>query len=405
MSPADRPARYRHGDRGYRQITVALFAAGLATFIGLYSTQALLPELSAVFAVGPASAALSVSVTTGALAIFVLPISALSDRFGRRRVMIISAIGSAAIGLALPLAASWPVLLAGRALQGVALAGVPAVAMAYLAEEVDPSALGAAMGRYIGGTTIGGLIGRLTPGLTLDLADWRVALLAAAVLAGVAAALFAALSPRSAHFSPAPATPRRIAAGVVRHLRTPALLALYALAFVLMGGFVTVYNYLGYRLLAPPFSLPPGAVALIFLLYLAGTVSATWAGRLADRRGRSRVLAVTVGATLLGLAITLAPWLPAVLAGTALFTAGFFAAHAVASGWVGALADRDRGTASGLYLCGYYAGSSVIGALGGVVFAAGGWPAVVGYVGALCLVAFVLGRVPAGIGRAGGHRP
>ena len=139
----------------------------MATFISMYSAQAVLPQLAREFDVSPATSALAVSATTGVLAFAIVPASILSERFGRIRVMAASALVSALIGLLIPLAHDLGVVLAGRALQGLTLAGVPAVAMAYLAEEVDGRDLGAAMGRYIAGTTIGGLSGRLVAGLAL----------------------------------------------------------------------------------------------------------------------------------------------------------------------------------------------------------------------------------------------
>jgi predicted MFS family arabinose efflux permease len=174
------------------------------------------------------------------------------------------------------------------------------------------------------------------------------------------------------------------------HLRDTPLLCLFGLAFVLMGGFVTVYNFLGYRLIAGPFDLPATLAGLVFLLYLAGTVSSATAGRMSDSLGRSRVL---VGAVILmigGLALSLPDWLPTVLIGILLFTAGFFAAHSVASGWVSARATTHRAEASSLYLLGYYLGSSIVGALGGVAFTLAGWVGVAGYVGTFMLAAVIL---------------
>ena len=62
------------------------------------------------------------------------------------------------------------------------------------------------------------------------------------------------------------------------------------------------------------------------------------------------------------------------MAGLVLTTAGFFAAHSVASGWVGGRAPVAPAQASALYLCLYYIGSSVAGSAGGMFYARGGWP-------------------------------
>lgn len=381
---------HRVGTSGYRRVTAALAGAGLASFSAMYCTQALLPDLSVYYRIAPTTAALTVSLTTGMMALAIIPASMLSERYGRTPVMLTSGVASSVIGLLLPFSPSLVVLLAGRAAQGIALAGIPAVAMAYLAEEIHASSLGSAVGRYIAGNTVGGLAGRIIPSLVLEVSNWRVALLvsSAASLLGVVA--FAALVPRSQFFTPKAATARDSLRNLTAHLRNPLLAKLFCLSFVLMGGFVTVYNYLAYRLTGQPFGLASSTVGLMFLLYLAGTVSSNFAGRLADRKGRALVLFGALPVTAAGLLVTVPHALVAIFGGIGLFTAGFFAAHTVASGWVGAAAKRDRAVASAMYLFAYYLGGSVVGALGGVVYNVGGWPATVAFVGSLLLVALCL---------------
>jgi YNFM family putative membrane transporter len=179
-----------------------------------------------------------------------------------------------------------------------------------------------------------------------------------------------------------------------RHLADPALLRLFGIAFLLMGAFVTVYNYLGFRLLAAPFGLPAGLTALVFLGYLAGSWTSSAAGRLGDRIGRRPVLCGAVLLAVGGVAVTLPDVLAVLLVGVVLVTIGFFGAHSVASSWVGRRAALLPGgvpaVASAQYLFGYYAGSSVGGALGGLAYQAAGWPAVAGYVAALLVGALLL---------------
>lgn len=381
---------YRRGDAGYRRITAALFAAGMTTFVAMYCAQAVLPAISHDFAVSPAASALTVSATTGLLALAIIPASALSERFGRTTVMTVSAVASALIGLVLPFSPSMGVLVVLRALQGVALAGVPATAMAYLVEEVDRRHLGAAMGRYIAGTTIGGLAGRLVASFTLDLGTWRWALEVAALVALGFTVVFVRLAPASRHFTPQPVGLHVTSRAITQHLRTPALLGLFATGLLLMGSFVSLYNMLGFRLSAAPFNLPEAVVGLIFLMYLSGTVTAAVAGRVAERLGRSRVLLASEAITVLGLLLTLPSRLPVVLIGVLLFTAGFFAAHAIASGWVGLLAHEHRAEASSLYLFAYYVGSSVLGACAGLAFSGGGWSGEVAYIAVFLAVALLV---------------
>ncbi|GAA1086212.1 MFS transporter [Tsukamurella spumae] len=383
-------APLRAGTPAYRRTTLALFVAGLTTFGSMYSTQAVLPELTRVFGAAPAVSALAVSATTGLLALAIIPVSALSERFGRTRVMTVSAVAAVLLGLVIPLAPTLPVLLGLRALQGIALAGVPAVAMAYLAEEVDGRDLGGAMGRYVAGTTIGGLLGRVVTAVGLDVVAWRGAMEVFAVAAALLTVVMIRTLPASRFHVPKSVSVGTTVRGMLGHLRRPELTTLFVLAFLLMGGFVSVYNFLGFRLLAAPFVLAPGVVGLVFLIYLAGTVSSGAAGRLADRVGRRRVLLASIATMGAGLAVTLPDSTPAVLAGMVIFTAGFFAAHSVASGWVGRLATEHRAEASSGYLFCYYAGSSVLGASSGAAFAALGWTGLVVAVSVAVVAAFVL---------------
>lgn len=373
-----------------RRITTAMFAAGLTTFTTMYSAQALLPSLSAAFDVPPAHAALAVSLTTGCLALAIVPVSALSSRIGRTRVMIVSAVTTAVLGLLLPLSPSLDVLLAGRALQGVALAGVPAVAMAYLAEELGAEGLGAAMGVYVAGTSLGGLAGRVIPACTVSLASWRWAEAAVSVAAVVCTVWFVRGLPPSRGFVARPAGMRTVLGDLGTQLRHRELLALFGVAFVLMGGFVSMYNFLGYRLARPPFEWPAAVTGSIFLLYLAGTIASTVGGRMADRLGRHRVLIASIGLMGLGVVISVPDHLGTVVLGILLCTAGFFGAHTVASAWVGVLAVGNRGAASSLYLFAYYLGSAVIGGATGIAYAEYGWTGLAACVVALVVVALVL---------------
>ena len=393
QNAATLPAAIEADGPDHRRVSVALFAAGMATFSLLYATQALLPQLVDAFATTPSQASLTVSVATGALALAVLPLATLSESFGRRRTMVTSLVVASSVGLLLPLAPSFTVLLVLRAVQGAALAGLPATAMAYLGEEMSAAALGGAMGLYIAGNSLGGMTGRLLSGLVADVAGWRTGMLADASLAVACTALIVWLLPASRRFVAQPLALAPLLGGVRAALADPALRAVYAVAALLMGCFVGVYNFLGFRLVAEPFSVAPALVALVFVAYAVGSFSSPAAGWLTGRWGRPTVLAGSIAVVALGLALLATSTLLLVLPGLVLLTGGFFAAHSTASGWVAARASgRARAQASGLYLLAYYGGSSVGGWLAGPAFAGAGWGGLTALVGvflALALVATV----------------
>ncbi|THJ68455.1 MFS transporter [Arthrobacter echini] len=388
----------------YRRILLALLFAGLATFAQLYSLQGVLTGVASEFAVSPADAALTISAATLGLALAVIPWSAVADRAGRKRTMS-WAIGAAVVlGVLAAVAPSFELLIVLRFFEGVALGGVPATALVYLHEEVQQLHVAVAAGTYIAGTTLGGLTGRLVAGPVGDLLGWRTGVLSVSLLAGAAAVAFFLLAPRSRGFTPSvrgsgPSLVRRI----VANLRSLRLLALYAQGFLLMGGFVAVYNYLGFHLEAPPFLLPASLVSLLFLAYLSGTATSRLAGSLSVRVGRLPVLLTAVPVILLGLAVTLTDSIPLIILGLIIFTGGFFAAHSIASGWTPALASVGRAQASGLYNFAYYAGSSVLGWLGGLFFAQFDWAGVAGFTGTLAIIAGLLAAVA--LREAPGGRP
>jgi YNFM family putative membrane transporter len=374
------------GTHAYWRASLALLFAGYATFSLLYCVQPLLPAFSATFGVSPAQSSLSLSLTTAMLAFAVFAAGFVSEGWSRHKLMTASLTASSLLTLAVAFTPQWHTLLLLRALEGLALGGVPAVAMAYLAEEVHPDGLGLAMGLYVGGTAIGGMAGRVITGIVADLFSWRVSVGTIAVLGILAMLAFRALLPPSRHFVPRRGLSFAHHRGaLLRHLAWPSLRLLFLMGFVLMGSFVTLYNYIGYRLLAPPFQLSQAAIGGIFVVYLTGVVASPWSGRMADTFGRSRVLTGGLVVMLIGVALTMLHSLAAIAGGIACFTFGFFAGHSVASGWVGRLAKEAKGQAAALYLLAYYLGSSIVGSYGGRIWTSFAWPGVAGLVAVLLL--------------------
>ncbi|MDQ1036540.1 YNFM family putative membrane transporter [Streptomyces sp. V3I8] len=387
-------SRLTPGGPGYRRMSFALFLAGVATFALLYSTQALLPLISHDFGVTASTASWTVSAATGALALFVLPLSALSERFGRRTLMTASLVVAVTVGLLVPFAPSVGALIALRAVQGAALAGLPASATAYLAEEVRPKALITAIGLFVAGNSVGGMSGRIITGWVAQEWGWRVAVGTIGVIAVGCAVAFRLLLPAPKHFRAGSLRPAVLVRTVRGHLANPLLRRLYAIGALFMTVFGAVYTVIGYRLTDAPFSLPQGIIGSVFLVYLVGTVSASTAGRLVDRLGRRGSLYLAGATTASGLLVSLSGSLPLVLLGLVLITAGFFAGHAVASSAVSHTAKEGRAQASALYQSAYYLGSSAGGTLGAVAYHSGGWAGTVAL--GLLAVAGVAGITLAG---------
>lgn len=378
------------GIPAFMRTVLALFSGGFATFALLYCVQPMMPLLSKEFGINAAQSSLVLSVSTGMLALGLLVTGPISDRIGRKPVMV-AALGCAALStIASALMPTWELVLATRALVGLSLSGLAAVAMTYLSEEIHPQHIGLAMGLYIGGNAIGGMCGRLITGVLIDFVSWHAALLTLGSLALLAAIVFWKALPESRNFQPQTLNPRTLVNGFLMHFKDAGLPWLFLEAFLLMGAFVTLFNYIGYRLLAEPYHMNQALVGLLSVVYLSGIYSSAQVGALADRLGRRKVFWASIVVMGGGLLMTLTQPVSLIILGMLVFTFGFFGAHSVASSWIGRRALKAKGQASSLYLFCYYAGSSVAGTAGGVFWHHWGWNGIGLFIGCLLAVALMV---------------
>ena len=377
------------GTHEYRRATVALFLAGFSSFAVLYCVQPLLPVFAQEFGVTAAESSLPLSLATGFLAGSILVAAAMSERFGRRELMFVSMSLASLLTIAVALSPSWRILVVLRALSGFVLGGVPAVAMTYIAEETEPRGLGFAMGLYVAGTAFGGMTGRVGTGILTEFFGWRIAVGVSGVACLLAAAGFILLLPASKNFVRRrgldPLDHLRAWGG---HLRSGILPLLFSISFLAMGAFICVYNYIGFRLVAPPYDMNQSELGLLFLVFIFGIASSSATGAIIDRFGRATVLPAGICVAAAGVLLTLLPGLVPITLGIVVITMGFFFTHSVASGWVGRVATHARGHATSLYLLAYYLGSSIAGWAGGWFWDWRGWPGLAAFT--LTLLAFAL---------------
>ncbi|MGW7776184.1 MFS transporter [Pseudomonas machongensis] len=378
------------GTPAFMKTVLALFSGGFATFALLYCVQPMMPLLSQEFSINAAQSSLVLSVSTAMLAFGLLVTGPISDRIGRKPVMVSALVCAALATLASAVMPTWEGVLATRALVGLSLSGLAAVAMTYLSEEIHPQHIGLAMGLYIGGNAIGGMSGRLITGVLIDFVSWHTAMLVIGGLALLAAVVFWKVLPESRNFRAQSLKPRNLLDGFLMHFKDAGLPWLFLEAFLLMGAFVTLFNYIGYRLLAEPYHMNQALVGLLSVVYLSGIYSSAQVGALADRLGRRRVFWASILVMAAGMLMTLFTPLPVVIVGMLVFTFGFFGAHSVASSWIGRRALKAKGQASSLYLFCYYAGSSVAGTAGGMFWHYAGWNGIGLFIGSLLAVALAV---------------
>jgi YNFM family putative membrane transporter len=365
--------RIERGTPAFYHTNLAMFAAGFSTFALLYGVQPLMPVFSAEFAVSPAVSSLSISLTTAALSVAIVIAGTLSESFGRKRVMVLSLAASALLTLSGAAVTSFTQLLLLRLLMGVTLSGVPSVALAYLGEEIASRSIGLSIGLFIGGSAFGGMSARFLCAALTDLGGWRFGLGAIGAVGAFCAIIFAMALPESRYFTARPLRLARSISSLGGSFADRGLPWLYASGFLIMGSFVTVYNYIGFRLRAPPYGFSQTQIGALFSVYLLGMVASTWTGSLADRFGRRKMLWATIVILLAGIELTRADRAAVIILGVAVVTIGFFGAHAICSSWVTRRALTAKAEATSLYLFFYYLGSSAIGSLGGMIYQESGW--------------------------------
>jgi predicted MFS family arabinose efflux permease len=351
----------------------AVAIAGASTFLGLYATQPLLGHFQDVFGASKAAVGLTVSASTAAVAIFAPIVGFVADRTGRRRVIVASLIVLAALTALAATAPSLGALIAWRFAEGAAIPGAYVVCLAYLTEEAGPGSLGRALAAFVAGNVLGGFSGRVIAGGVTELAGWRAAFVALAVVRLAGALVAWRLLPASRRFTPRRGRGPGIAE-LARGLTAPRLIATYAVGACTLFSLVALFTYAGFYLGAPPFSLGPGALGALFTVYLVGVVITPVAGRWVDRVGARRVLAGAFGVGALGALLTLVPTMPTVLAGLALAASGAFVGQVAATSTLRAqAAPALRSLASGVYVTCYYVGGSIAGVLPGLAWSRAGW--------------------------------
>ncbi|WP_447528156.1 MFS transporter [Vreelandella sp. TE19] len=345
--------------RAWWRATAALCLGSFLVFINLYVPQPLLPGLRDAYGVSTLGVSLLMSFATLSLAFSLLVFGPLSDAIGREAIMRITLVIAGVLTVSLAIAPNFETLLLLRLLQGFVLGGLPAVAIAWMGDEFDKPALLSAVGLYIGANSLGGISGRVVGGLTATWGGPPAAFVAVGLMTLVGCALFWRLLPQSRAFVPQAFQLRQALRDLSAHLRTPALLAAYCLGGINFLVFINQYSYITFRLAATPYQLAAGALGLVFLTYLGGTLGSTVSGRLAQRFSPARCMCAGIVILMLGTAVTLARPLWLVILGLTINAFGFFLCHSLASSWVGRYAQGARGSASALYLVFYYLGASV----------------------------------------------
>lgn len=363
--------------RAWWRATLALCLGSFTVFVNLYAAQPLLPALRQAFHVSTLTVSLAMGASTLTLALSLLIYGPLSDAIGRGTIMRVTLLLAALCSLALPLVPDFTSLLLLRALQGLVLGGLPAVAIAWMGDEFDKRALMLAVGLYISANTLGGIVGRVLGGIAGEYGGWQASFVAVGGLSLICLTVFWWLLPAARYFQPAPLRSSVALAALGGHLRNSLLLGAYLIGGLNFFIFINQYSYITFRLSDAPYDLSTQWLGMIFMTYLGGTLGSALSGRVSQRLSQPVCMMLGIVVLMAGSLVTLGTSLAAILFGLTINAFGFFFAHSMASSWVGRQAIQARGSASALYLVFYYLGASLGGFYLEPFWQLAGWPGVI----------------------------
>ena len=350
-----------------------MLISGLSVFAQLYLFQPMLSELQASFGVSLATGSLAVSASTIGMATGLFLFAFKADTFKRERLMSLSLILSALLTITSAFMSHFVLLLLLNFLKGIALSGVSAVALAYLSDEIEPGKIGLAISLYLSGNTIGGMTGRVTGSLLAGWGGWQQAVWAIGITSLLLGFLFYWKIPTSSQVSQNSISIREKLQQMRDLLSKRLFIGMYLIAALAMGVFVSVYNYISIQLESPRYGLPHQMIAMIFVMYLTGVAGSIIVGKLSDKYRPERLLRYSLILLGAGLSMLLIPRLWALIAGLGVLTFAFFSTHTIASRIVSVNASRSKSSATSIYWLSYYAGSSIIGSLTGIILTRFGW--------------------------------
>jgi MFS transporter, YNFM family, putative membrane transport protein len=378
-----------------KRLIWGLCIASVVIYLNLYLMQGMLPAIAEHFQVTGASAALVLSVTSFSLAFSLLMFALISDRVGRLGPIIITLWLLVASNVLLILVQDFETLMALRLLQGVLLAGVPAIAMAYMKEQLSAAFILKAAAIYIMANSLGGILGRLVGGVLSQYFDWQqgMIILFAVTLMGVALVHYLLISKlntsinapatsvlnealnnvlaanQQPHLSNGAATQsqglsqqaklRLDMAGFLYHLKDSQMRLAFILGGLAFFVMVNQFSFIQLHLMAAPYDLSRLQATLIFLCYLSGTLASYLSARWIAKFGSLPLFKLALGLMLLGSTLTLFNTLATIVMGFLFTAAGFFLTHSCCNAFVAMRAQSHRAKATALYLCSYYLGAAL----------------------------------------------
>jgi MFS transporter, DHA1 family, multidrug resistance protein len=391
------------GTAGRRSLVVYLVS--LAAFLGPFTQTVyapILPELRTRFGTSQLVVNLTISVFTAVLAVMQIVYGPLTDRRGRRAVLLPGLAVYVVASVACAFAPTAGALLAARAVQAAGIAAGSVVATTVIGDLFTGAERGRAMGTFQMMVALGPVVGPVVGGVVATHAGYVGVFLTLAAGALAVLAAQAALMPetRPAHLEPS----RRMA---VRDFAT--VLADPRGGAISLLGLVQFYGYYCFLVFLPEilrvrYGLGAGRTGLALLPVSLGVVTGSFVGgRVQERWPPGRVLVATslLNAGALAAFVGLsAAGLRSLIVGCAAFGLLLGLSLPVQTSLLAGAFVRERATAIGVYNFARYLGMAAGPLLGTLLYRAGGVPFLYGFAAAIFAAAALFAGRRLGAGTA-----
>lgn len=345
---------------------------GLFAFLQVYSVQAVLPILQQDFSANETQLGLLVGATVMAIAIISPFIGLLSDRFGRKNIIVGSIMGLAIPTFLMSYSQSLEVMTLLRFLQGLAIPGITVVTIAYIGEEISGSQLGQSMSMYVSGTVLGGFLGRFILGHLQELIGWRNAFTVMGIATIIGAIWVAVQLPCSQNFV-ANQNLSTALQQLKKHLTNRYIIMPTLLGMCVLFSLVGCFTYINLHLADEPYHLSSAQLANIFAVYLIGMFITPIASQLMTRFSTQHIILMATFFSICGVLLSLVNPLGLIIIALMMMSTGVFITQSATISYIANHVKQGRSLASGIYYSGYYAGGFIGAWVCAISYSLGQW--------------------------------
>ncbi|WP_240375895.1 MFS transporter [Bacillus piscicola] len=340
----------------YGLMTVVFFFSGLFVVSALFATIPLNPVFTAEFHLSAEQAALTTSVYSFSYALGTIVFAPLSDRLGRKRVIIFGLLLLTVISPIIGLLSNYGAIVAFRGIQGFVAASFAPTALTFITELYPPKKRAVAVGFISAAFLMAGIVGQVYSSVMESMLSWNYVFYLFGVLYALLAAAFWQAVPSDAQ---ARRELRSIFGTISIVLTKSFFLSCYFITILVLLSFVGVYSTLE-SYLQETYAMSPSEILIVRSAGIIGMLIAPFGGRLAGRFGpfvmmRSGLFLAALGLVLIGFASNMSM----IIGMSILFTAGISVTVPSVISVIGQYGGEEKATAMSLYSFFLFVGSTI----------------------------------------------